>query len=154
MNGVSTSSSSAPVLARSPGPTYTEVLATDTHPVRDLLVAESAGAFGDTDIPVERYLSREFHELEKRHVWGRCWQMACREEHLPVVGDTYRYTFSGTFSLGTMARTVALIRVSLSRWTDTMVPGLIPASRLEGTSASISSAVSLMIVTTGLPTDR
>ncbi|MCB0969698.1 MAG: hypothetical protein KDB37_22895, partial [Ilumatobacter sp.] len=57
-----------------------------------LLVAESAGAFGDTDIPVERYLSREFHELEKRHVWGRCWQMACREEHLPVVGDTYRYT--------------------------------------------------------------
>lgn len=78
--------------ARSPGPTYTEVLATDTHPVSDLLVAESPGEYGIDDIPVSRYLSREFHELEKQHVWLRTWQMACREEHLPGVSDTYRYT--------------------------------------------------------------
>jgi phenylpropionate dioxygenase-like ring-hydroxylating dioxygenase large terminal subunit len=86
------SGGSSSTLGRSPGPTYTEVLATDTHAVRDVLVAERPGLFGDDDVPVARYLSREFHELEKRHVWGRTWQMACREEHLPVVGDTYRYT--------------------------------------------------------------
>ncbi len=82
----------APPLARSPGPTYTEVLATDTHPVRDVLAAERAGWYGVDDIPVSRYLSREFHELEKQYVWARTWQMACRDEHLPAAGDTYRYT--------------------------------------------------------------
>jgi phenylpropionate dioxygenase-like ring-hydroxylating dioxygenase large terminal subunit len=80
------------MMARSPGPSYTEVLATDTHPVRDLLVEERTVDFGEADIPVSRYLSREFHELEKRYVWSRTWQMACREEHLPEVGDAYRYT--------------------------------------------------------------
>lgn len=78
--------------ARSPGPSYTEVLATDTHPVSDVLVAETPGEYGVDDIPVSRYLSREFHELEKQYVWLRTWQMACREEHLPTVGDQYRYT--------------------------------------------------------------
>ena len=34
------------------------------------------------DIPVERYLSREFHELEKERLWSRVWQFACREEVL------------------------------------------------------------------------
>jgi phenylpropionate dioxygenase-like ring-hydroxylating dioxygenase large terminal subunit len=89
---------------RSPGPTYTEVLATDTHPVRDVLVDERPGWFGDDDIAVSRYLSREFHELEKQHVWARTWQMACREEHLPGVGDTYRYTICDT--------AIDLVRVS------------------------------------------
>ena len=37
------------------------------------------------------YHSNELFELEKEHVWRQVWQMACREEHVPVVGDTYVY---------------------------------------------------------------
>ncbi len=78
-------------MRRSPGPTYTDVLATDTHSVRGVLVDERPGWFGDADVPVARYTTRAFHELEKQHVWNRVWQMACRDEHLPKVGDTLTY---------------------------------------------------------------
>ena len=42
-------------------------------------------------IPVSRYTSRTFHELEKERLWARTWQMACREEELAAVGDTVVY---------------------------------------------------------------
>jgi phenylpropionate dioxygenase-like ring-hydroxylating dioxygenase large terminal subunit len=77
---------------RSPGPTYTEVLADDTHPVRHVFVEQRPGMFGHADIPVDRYITRRFHELEKRDMWSRTWQFACREEHLVAIGDTYRYS--------------------------------------------------------------
>ena len=78
-------------VGRSPGPSYSEVLDLDTHPVRAMLYEDRPGWFGDHDIPVSRYTTREFHELEKRHVWRKVWQMACRDEHLPHVGDTWLY---------------------------------------------------------------
>lgn len=40
---------------------------------------------------VERYTSRAFHELEVEKVWKRVWQMACREEDVPEVGDPVVY---------------------------------------------------------------
>lgn len=46
---------------------------------------------GDEDLPVERYLSREFHEREKEKLWPRVWQVACREEDIPEVGDHHVY---------------------------------------------------------------
>ena len=46
---------------------------------------------GDADLPVAAYTSREWHELEKEKVWKRVWQMACREDDVPNVGDTLRY---------------------------------------------------------------
>ena len=49
------------------------------------------GWYGDHDIAVARYTSREFHELEKRLLWSRVWQMACRLEEIPEVGDTTLY---------------------------------------------------------------
>jgi phenylpropionate dioxygenase-like ring-hydroxylating dioxygenase large terminal subunit len=52
---------------------------------------DQPGYFGDADIPVERYLSREYHELEKAKLWSRVWQFACREEVLAEVGDTEVY---------------------------------------------------------------
>ncbi len=54
------------------------------------------GYFGEADIPVERYLSREFHELEKERLWSRVWQFACREEVLAEVGDTEVYDICDT----------------------------------------------------------
>jgi phenylpropionate dioxygenase-like ring-hydroxylating dioxygenase large terminal subunit len=43
-------------------------------------------------IPKERYLSREFLELEYERMWSRVWQVACREEEIPNVGDYVEYT--------------------------------------------------------------
>lgn len=48
-----------------------------------------------TRIPVSRYTSREYHRLEREHLWRRVWQMACREEHIPEVGSYIRYDIAG-----------------------------------------------------------
>ena len=38
-------------------------------------------------IPAERYHDPEFFEAEKKHLWPHVWQMACRLEEIPEVGD-------------------------------------------------------------------
>lgn len=81
----------APGVARSPGVTYQELLDTDTHEVPEVLRLESPRYFGSQDMAVERYTSREWHDKEVEHVWSRAWQFACREEHIPDVGDYMVY---------------------------------------------------------------
>ncbi len=76
---------------RSAGPTYQDYLDADSHPVRDILRAESPMAAGPTLVPVERYFSKEFHDLEVEKVWKRVWQMACHEDDIPDVGDHLVY---------------------------------------------------------------
>lgn len=46
---------------------------------------------GDGRIPKVRYTSPEFARLELDRVWGRVWQIACREEELPEPGDFVEY---------------------------------------------------------------
>ena len=77
--------------ARSPGITYQELLDADTHPVPSVLRLEAPRFLGDEDVPIDRYISREFHEIEKRRLWQRVWQFACREEHIPEPGDYHVY---------------------------------------------------------------
>ena len=43
-------------------------------------------------IPTERYFDPEFFEAEKQHLWPHVWQMACRLEEIPEVGDYVEYT--------------------------------------------------------------
>jgi phenylpropionate dioxygenase-like ring-hydroxylating dioxygenase large terminal subunit len=76
---------------RSAGIRYAELLDADSHPVPDSLRAESPMEPGPTLVPVERYFSREFHELEVEKVWKRVWQMACHEDDIPDVGDYHVY---------------------------------------------------------------
>ncbi|MBV1688939.1 aromatic ring-hydroxylating dioxygenase subunit alpha [Novosphingobium sp. G106] len=38
-------------------------------------------------IPAKRYYDREFYDLEVGNLWPRVWQMACRLEEIPEVGD-------------------------------------------------------------------
>ncbi|TAL04163.1 MAG: aromatic ring-hydroxylating dioxygenase subunit alpha [Rhodospirillaceae bacterium] len=45
----------------------------------------------DDWVPKEDYVSREFAELERKHLWPRVWQMACREEDLPSPGSYVTY---------------------------------------------------------------
>jgi phenylpropionate dioxygenase-like ring-hydroxylating dioxygenase large terminal subunit len=42
-------------------------------------------------VPVERYFDRAFADLERRYLWPRSWQMACRLEELPDPGDYVEY---------------------------------------------------------------
>ena len=83
-----------PGQARSHGLSYPELLDTDTHPVPAILRLESPASLGDDDKPIERYTSRAFHDLEVERLWRRVWQMACREEDVPEVGDTIVYTIA------------------------------------------------------------
>lgn len=50
-------------------------------------------------VPASDYISRDFAALEARHLWPRVWQMACREEEMPNVGDFTLTTFSTSRSL-------------------------------------------------------
>jgi nitrite reductase/ring-hydroxylating ferredoxin subunit len=42
-------------------------------------------------IPAKRYYDSGFFELEKEKLWSRVWQMACRLEEIPEVGDYVEY---------------------------------------------------------------
>jgi phenylpropionate dioxygenase-like ring-hydroxylating dioxygenase large terminal subunit len=46
-------------------------------------------------IPVERYYDEEFFRLENEKLWPRVWQMACRLEEIPNLGDYTEYTILG-----------------------------------------------------------
>ena len=77
--------------ARSPGLSYQELLDTDTHPVPQVLRLESPAPRGHLDMSIDRYISADFHQLEMERLWGRVWQFACREEHIPNPGDHVVY---------------------------------------------------------------
>ena len=87
--------STQPRFARSPGLTYQDLLDADTHQVPDVLRLESPRFLGDADIPKERYTTREWHRREVERLWMRVWQFACREEHIPDVGDYIVYDIAG-----------------------------------------------------------
>ena len=79
--------------ARSSGLSYQALLDTDSlvEHVAPCLRLEHWEFLGDADLPTTRYTSRQFHELEKERLWKRVWQMACRAEDVPEVGDTLVY---------------------------------------------------------------
>src|SRR5271156_5877680 len=77
--------------ARSPGESVHDVLAKDKVPPRAHYLEPSYVFLGDEDIPIERYLSREWHDLEVRKVWKKTWQVACREEDIANPGDYIVY---------------------------------------------------------------
>ena len=93
--GVEMAIAEKPGEARSPGITYQQLLDADTHPVPDILREERPLFLGDHDVSIQRYISREWHELEKERLWSRVWQFACRTEHIPEVGDTLVYDIAG-----------------------------------------------------------
>jgi len=88
---VSTAEASPPGGARSRGLSYQELLDTDSRPVPESFREESTLELRARTVPIERYVSREFHELEVEKVWKKVWQMACREEEIPQVGDRIVY---------------------------------------------------------------
>jgi carnitine monooxygenase subunit len=46
-------------------------------------------------IPVQRYYDADFYQAELDHVWPHMWQMACRLEQIPELGDWVEYSNVG-----------------------------------------------------------
>jgi nitrite reductase/ring-hydroxylating ferredoxin subunit len=67
------------------------VLAKDNEPLPVLLETP-----GDLDpapraIAYDRYIDAKYVDLEVAHIWKKQWQVACREEDIPKVGDRINY---------------------------------------------------------------
>ena len=78
--------------ARCPGfPSTQEILGKDKVQMPAEIRAEFYQFLGDEDISYERYISADFAKLEYERMWNRTWQWACREEHIPNVGDYQVY---------------------------------------------------------------
>lgn len=73
--------------ARSDGPSYASVIASDRVAAPRALLAESYDWIDNDEIEVARYVSQSFHALEAKRLWPATWQMACRVEHIPNPGD-------------------------------------------------------------------
>jgi phenylpropionate dioxygenase-like ring-hydroxylating dioxygenase large terminal subunit len=75
-----------------PGETfYQGLLDQEIREVPVSLRATSPGHLEHADIAPSRYFDTEFHKLEVEHVWKRVWQIACRAEQIPEVGDSVLY---------------------------------------------------------------
>ena len=82
--------------ALSPGDSYQQILDRDSRDVPEALRWRSARELPVVRVPIERYVSQEFHDLEMDKVWGRAWQMACREEVVAEPGDYSVYEIGDT----------------------------------------------------------
>ena len=72
-------------------PSVQDYLNQESRDVPEVLRQVHWQDMGSKDLAKERYLSREFHDLEMARVWRKVWQMACREEDIPNVGDHIIY---------------------------------------------------------------
>lgn len=77
--------------AQSPGLSYQQLLDADSRPVPAILRERSWRDVGPVRVPIERYTARAWHDVEVETLWRRVWQMACREEEIPEVGDHVLY---------------------------------------------------------------
>lgn len=80
---------------RHPGDTYDDILNRDSRPVPKYLREGAVPDLGAQPIAASRYFSPDFFDKEARCVWSRVWQMACREEDIPNVGDCHVYEILG-----------------------------------------------------------
>lgn len=85
----------APPRAGSPGPSYQDYLDRDSREVPACLRERAPADFDDTPIEAARYTSQAFFDQEAERLWPRVWQMACREEDIPEVGDVHVYEIVG-----------------------------------------------------------
>lgn len=81
----------APGAARCPGPSTREIIEGDSSQPPATMFESSYEFLGDEDVGFARYYDEGFYQRELDTVWQRTWQWACREEHIPKVGDYVVY---------------------------------------------------------------
>lgn len=72
-------------------PTTQEIIARDKVAAPAWVCSESYEFLGDEDVSIDRYIDPAYAKKEFDNLWTRTWQFACREEHIPEVGDYYVY---------------------------------------------------------------
>ena len=77
--------------ARSVGPSVQQIIDRDGDNPPEWFHSEEWTYQGDENLTVDRYISQDYHNLEMERMWSRVWQMACREEEIPEVGDNVVY---------------------------------------------------------------
>jgi len=70
-----------------------ELFARETYPelVPEIYRVDAPMPGGMRRLSVDRYIKREYHDLEVEKIWKRVWQMACHQDDLPEVGDYLVY---------------------------------------------------------------
>lgn len=86
-----------PGQARCPAVSTQDIIAKDKVAAPGWVRSESYEFLGDEDISTDRYIDPAFAKAEMERLWTRTWQFACREEHIPEVGDYYVYDI-GSYS--------------------------------------------------------
>jgi phenylpropionate dioxygenase-like ring-hydroxylating dioxygenase large terminal subunit len=76
-------------------PSYGEYLERDSVGAPDLLREECWEPVGVQPYAAERWYSQEFADREAARMWTRVWQMVCRVEDIPEVGDALPYDIVG-----------------------------------------------------------
>lgn len=80
------------IIARRPGPSVQQVFESDINPAPAIMREESPASGQSTDdVSIERYFSKDWHDREVEKVWRKSWQLACRIEQIPNVGDHIVY---------------------------------------------------------------
>ena len=74
---------------------FHKLLNEDSRPIPASYRKDSPIEPGPTRVPVERYISPAFFDLEVEKIWKRAWQMACHEDDIPGVGDYIPYDIAG-----------------------------------------------------------
>ncbi|QVM84698.1 aromatic ring-hydroxylating oxygenase subunit alpha [Novosphingobium decolorationis] len=83
--------------ARHPAESTQDIIARDRNTAPGWARDVSYTYLGSEDVSKERYTRAEFADGEFARLWPRTWQMACREDHIPEVGDYYVYDL-GSYS--------------------------------------------------------
>ena len=81
----------AQIAARDPSSSFQDLLDKESVKVPDSLRDSTDTYLGCEDLPIDRWTSREFFDLEVEKMWRKTWQMACRESQLRNSGDYFVY---------------------------------------------------------------
>ncbi|MEP7349595.1 MAG: aromatic ring-hydroxylating dioxygenase subunit alpha [Sphingorhabdus sp.] len=80
---------------RHPSESYEDILDQDTRPVPAFLRQGPVPDIGLDPVPTKNYFCRDYFQKEIDFVWSRVWQIACREEEIPNIGDYHVYDIAG-----------------------------------------------------------
>ena len=69
----------------------TGVAVNEHAPVGSAITTVGSSKGSPTLVPVSRYISPEFAQLELQKVWPRTWQIACSVDHVAEPGDFFEY---------------------------------------------------------------
>ncbi|GAB5451922.1 MAG: aromatic ring-hydroxylating dioxygenase subunit alpha [Halioglobus sp.] len=79
------------IAARDPSYSFQDLLDREKVAVPEALRESTDTYLGSEDLPISRWTSREFFDLEVEKMWRKTWQMACRESQVSKPGDYFVY---------------------------------------------------------------